>query len=149
MMHREFTGKHMAMIFVIGFGIVIAVNFYMASVAIGGFGGVVVENSYVASQKFNGWLEEAREADKLGFSADISRSTDGRLLVETRGVPHSALLTASVRRPLGKPEDRQIAFERAGNGQFLSAASLPAGRWIVRLSVETGETRWFDEVEVR
>ena len=46
-MRREFTGRDMAMVMVAGFGVVVAVNFYMASLAIGGFGGVVVENSYV------------------------------------------------------------------------------------------------------
>ena len=68
-MRREFTGRDMAMVMVAGFGVVVAVNFYMASLAIGGFGGVVVENSYVASQKFNGWLDEAREGRKLGYAA--------------------------------------------------------------------------------
>ncbi|HBM71251.1 MAG TPA: hypothetical protein DD436_01170, partial [Erythrobacter sp.] len=86
-MRREFTGRDMAMVMVAGFGVVVAVNFYMASLAIGGFGGVVVENSYVASQKFNGWLDEAREGRKLGYAAQMARAADGRLMVTTQGVP--------------------------------------------------------------
>ncbi|MEM6585333.1 MAG: FixH family protein, partial [Pseudomonadota bacterium] len=55
----KFTGKHMLITMVVGFGIVAAVNFYMASRAVGGFHGIVVDNSYVASQKFNDWMDEA------------------------------------------------------------------------------------------
>ncbi|MGE0776676.1 MAG: FixH family protein, partial [Sphingomonadaceae bacterium] len=55
-MTRSFTGRHMAIILIAFFGVVIAVNFYMARMAIGTFGGTVVDNSYVASQRFNGWL---------------------------------------------------------------------------------------------
>ena len=64
-MRRELKGRHIAVIFISGFGIVMAVNFYMAALATQGFGGVVVENSYVASQKFNGWLEKARNKMNL------------------------------------------------------------------------------------
>ena len=53
-MTKKFTGKHMATILVLGFGVVVAVNFTMASLATNGFSGVVVENSYVASQAGRG-----------------------------------------------------------------------------------------------
>jgi nitrogen fixation protein FixH len=148
-MRREFTGKDMATIMVAGFGIVIAVNFYMASLAIGGFGGVVVENSYVASQKFNGWLEQARESERLGYSASLERDADGRLAVTTDGVPASALLTADLRRPLGTPEDMSLQFEQTGENSFVSTRAVPTGRWIVRLAIDAGGTPWVDEVQIR
>lgn len=147
-MRSEFTGKHMAGILVAGFGIVITVNFYMASLAIGGFGGVVVENSYVASQKFNGWLEQARESELLGYSASLARDMDGRLLVTTEKVPQSALLTAALRRPLGKPEDMRLQFEQIGEDRFVSTDALPEGRWIVRLAIDAGDSRWVTETEI-
>ena len=58
-MSRPFTGRHMAMILVAFFGVVIVVNLIMARYASSTFGGIVVENSYVASQEFNKWLDEA------------------------------------------------------------------------------------------
>ena len=147
-MRTEFTGKHMAAVMVTGFAIVIAVNFYMASLAIGGFGGVVVENSYVASQKFNGWLEEARQGRELGYEAAVDRSPEGRLVVTTQGVPQGALLSAEARRPLGQPDDRSLQFEQTGPASFASTDMLPSGRWIVRLTIQSGDRRWVHEIEV-
>lgn len=148
-MRREFTGKDMATILIAGFGVVIAVNFYMASVAINGFGGVVVENSYVASQKYNGWLEQAREAEALGYSATVKRGSTGQLIATTDGVPDGAVVTAELRRPLGKPEHQSLAFAADAPGRFVSIDTVPAGRWIVRLSIEHDGQRWIDESQIQ
>lgn len=147
-MQREFTGKHMALVLVAGFGIVIAVNFYMASLAIGGFGGVVVENSYVASQKFNGWLDQARASDRLGYRATLARGEGGRLRVTTADVPDGALLSAELRRPLGKAQAFALHFEQVGPGDYVSTRALPAGRWIARIAIDAGNGRWVSETEV-
>ena len=147
-MRSEFTGKHMAVILIGGFGLVIAVNFYMASLAIGGFGGVVVENSYVASQKFNGWLEQARDSERLGYSASLERGANGMLVVTTADIPQFVILSADIRRPLGKREDMTLHFEQVGQHQFVSTRPLPQGRWIVRLAIEADGSRWVNETEL-
>lgn len=147
-MKREFTGRDMAMILVGGFAIVIAVNLLMATLATRGFGGVVVQNSYVASQKFNQWLETAREQEGLGWSADIRRQDDGRLAIATGGVPAGALVTARLRRPLGEPESRDLAFAATGDGAYIAADPIPDGRWIARVTIESGADRWTDEVRI-
>ena len=147
-MQREFTGRDMALILVAGFGIVVAVNLTMASLAIGGFGGVVVENSYVASQKFNGWLDQARQSERLGYSAALARDGEGRLVATTERVPAGALASADLRRPLGRPEHFSLGFEQVGPDRFVSTRSLPEGRWIVRLAIDAGSGRWVEEREV-
>ncbi|WP_241255071.1 FixH family protein [Altererythrobacter sp. BO-6] len=141
----EFTGRHMFMVLAIGFGIVIAVNFFMASVAARSFGGVVVENSYVASQKFNGWLAEAKRERELGWEAESSRLDDGRLAVTIAGVPASATVHASVRRPLGAPEATDLELVALDGNRFASAQPLPEGRWIVRLTIEAAGQQWRQE----
>ena len=147
-MTREFTGKHMALILVIGFGIVVAVNFTMATFAVRGFGGVVVENSYVASQKFNGWLDEAREADKLGYAADLQRDAAGQITLTTQHVPMGATVSVALRRPLGQPDHRKIAFEALSEGRFVGTTPAPEGRWIARLTIASGNERWVTESEL-
>ncbi|QPD00353.1 FixH family protein [Qipengyuania soli] len=147
-MRKEFTGRHMTAILVVGFGIVFAVNFTMAALATEGFGGVVVENSYVASQKYNGWLEEAREQDKLGYNAEIARDNDGHLVVSTTDVPNFATASAEIRRPLGTPDARTVKFERSGPDEFRSSDPIPAGRWTVRLTLRNSGKVWAREAHI-
>ena len=147
MMHSEFTGRKMAAVMVGGFALVIAVNLTMASFASRTFSGVVVENSYVASQKFNGWLEAAHEQEALGWQARVSRSGE-RLVLDTLGVPQGAQVTALLRRPLGQPDSRTLAFDGEGPGRLVSREPLPGGRWIVRLTIEADGKRWSSEQEI-
>ena len=144
----KFTGKHMAAVLVIGFGIVAAVNFYMASLATGGFHGVVVENSYVASQKFNDWIAEA-EADKaLGWEAQAARSEDGRITLSTSGVPAGATVTAQLRRPIGTKQFASLTFTPEAGGTFISDMPVSDGRWTMRLTIEADGQSWSQEGEI-
>lgn len=144
-----FTGKLMLMVMIAGFGIVIAVNFYMASLAVGGFQGVVVENSYVASQKFNSWIDKARADKALGWEATGKRAADGFVTVTTTGVPDGATLTAELRRPLGPHEFASIAFAPAGDGTYRSTATVKPGRWTMRLRMKAAGRDWSGESEIQ
>ena len=148
MMQKEFTGRKMAAILVAGFGVVVAVNFTMAAIASGSFSGVVVENSYVASQNYNGWLDRARAQEALGWSATMARAPDGRLTIATGGVPASATVDAMLRRPMGDSTVTHLALRPRGDGAYASADPLPAGRWIVRLTVSAHGDEWKSEGEV-
>lgn len=147
-MRREFTGRDMAKVLVAGFGVVVVVNFTMATLASRSFSGVVVDNSYVASQKFNGWLEEARAAESLGWDARIERLEGGYLGVATQGVPSGAAIIADLRRPLGERETRQLEFSQVSPGEYRSTGPAMSGRWIARITIESGEHSWTSEVPI-
>lgn len=140
-----FTGRHMAAILIGGFGVVVAVNLLMANLATSTFGGVVVDNSYVASQKFNGWLDRARQSDSLGWDVKLARDARGRVLVETSKVPAGAAIEGEARHPLGRLPDSALAFVPAGDGRYVSTAPVPEGRWVVRLKVAAGSDVWRGE----
>jgi nitrogen fixation protein FixH len=146
-MRKTFTGRHMFAIFVVFFGIVIAVNFWVARIALHSFSGVVVENSYVASQEFNGWLKDARTEQALGWSATVGRDSVGRLVVETAGMPENAKLTALLRRPLGTPDDRTEALSLVGPHRYQSK-ELDPGRWLVRIEADANGQHWARELPV-
>ncbi|MEM7700933.1 MAG: FixH family protein [Pseudomonadota bacterium] len=145
---REFTGKHMAITMVAGFGIVAAVNFFMAYQAVGGFHGIVVENSYVASQKFNEWKDEADRMAALGWTATPMREASGHVIVTTTGVPEGAALNADLRRPIGTKEFATLTFAPTGDGQFRSLEPVADGRWTLRLSIEAAGQKWAEESEL-
>lgn len=144
-MNRQFTGRHMAAILVVFFGVVIVVNLVMASFAVGTFGGIVVENTYVASQKFNRWLAQAEASEALGWDADVERQDNGKLAVLLSGAPHGVTLGAEARHPLGRQPDADLTFDYEGAGRFVSREALPAGRWILRLAATDGQRTWRHE----
>lgn len=141
-MSKPFTGRHMAIILISFFGVVIAVNVVMARLATSTFGGTVVDNTYVASQHFNRWLDEADRQNTLGWSASLSRSEGGKLAVRMTGAPAYARLTAVARHPLGHAPDQTLTFSTRGDGTYRSQERLPAGRWIIRLSAQSGSDVW-------
>lgn len=139
-MTSRFTGRHMLLVMIAFFGVVIAVNMAMAVAASRTFGGTVVDNSYVASQEFNRWLDEAGRQKALGWRAEIRR--DGRradivLRVGDRPVD-GARVTAVAEHPLGRLADRTLRFGEAGGGVYRSVEPLPPGRWRVRVEARRG-----------
>jgi nitrogen fixation protein FixH len=137
-MSRPFTGRHMLIAMLGFFGIVIAVNFTMAWFASSTFGGTVVDNSYVASQKFNGWLKDSRDQEKLGWAPALSLNA-GRhpvLAVRIDGAAQPGFTaTGSAHHPLGRAPDVALVFDAGADGELVSRAPLPPGRWYTRITI--------------
>jgi nitrogen fixation protein FixH len=132
-MSQGFTGRHMLAVMVGFFGLIIAVNLTMARLASDTFGGSIVANSYVASQRFNGWLQAARDQKALGWQSDLALD-DMRHVVLTMDGP-GFVATGSAHHPLGRAPDVPLAFAKDGAGRLVSAETLPGGRWHVRMTV--------------
>jgi nitrogen fixation protein FixH len=128
----EFTGKHMLIIIVAFFAVVIAVNVLMATVAIGSWTGLVVENSYVASQEFNTKLKIAHQRDALGWQGGMAYR-NGELvfsLVDGDGAPVTLNgVTVEVSRPIGIKGDRTVDLALAEDGTHRIAIALDPGVW--------------------
>lgn len=151
---RAFTGKHMAAVFVGGFGIVIAVNLFMASHAVGSFHGTVVDNSYVASQNYNGWIRKAEASKALGWQAVPERRADGRVVLETLAVPAGATITAAAERPLGERDAISLTFADQGGGRWLSNEAIAPGRWQLQIAIRAsggpaGTQEWAGESDLK
>ena len=143
-MTRKFTGRHMLAIMIAFFGTVIAVNLTMATLATRTFGGTVVDNSYVASQRFNGWLAEGRAQAALGWTSRVELAEDRHVeavLAAGEQPLEGALVSAVASHPLGRAEDRPLAFEPTGAGRYRSMVPLPEGRWSLHLTVQRGDGR--------
>lgn len=138
-MTRKFTGRHMLIIMVAFFAVVVGVNLIMARLAVSSFSGTVVDNSYVASQRFNGWLGEARAQRALGWTVMVRVDAARRVVVTTAtGAAPVATVTAVASHPIGRTPDQALAFDATGPGRFVSRAALPAGRFHLRVSVAAG-----------
>lgn len=137
----RFTGRHMTVILVAFFGVVIAVNFSMAYVAVSGFGGTVVDNSYVASQNYNRWLAEGRAQAALGWDVAVARDGEGRALVTVRDSEGGwdGQLTGTARHPMGRHAETPLTFTALGEGRYRSTRAVPQGRVVLRLHLRQGD----------
>ncbi|HTO30565.1 MAG TPA: FixH family protein [Pararhizobium sp.] len=138
---KEFTGRHMLLIMVAFFGVIIAVNVTMARFAGSSFGGLVVENSYVASQEFNGKLEQGREQVALDWTPDFS-IVDGTIRYRLTDCDGNAVPVSSVsvqfRHPSYEAADLTIGLQPKGDGAFEAAHAARNGIWDVEIDSEVG-----------
>ena len=137
----EFTGRHMLVIMLAFFGVIIAVNLTMASFANSSWSGLVVKNSYVASQEFNEKAAAGRAQAALGWSATMAFA-DGEFvysLADKDGKPvRIDGAVAQFRRPITDVEDQSVALMKTGSGRAAASISLRDGAWIVEVDADAG-----------
>jgi nitrogen fixation protein FixH len=102
---RPFTGRHMALILIAFFAVVVGVNVTMAVLARKSWTGLVVPNSYVASQHFNAETQKRLAMLAQGF----------RMEIVVRGVSVSITLNdkAGTALPLHKASMTLVRSDRA------------------------------------
>lgn len=141
---RTFTGRHMLMVMIGFFGVVIGVNMLLATLAADTWTGLVVENAYVASQEFNEDLARARQQQALGWHSTLSYA-GGALhlsIVAHNGKPLPGLsVTAILQRPTHEGEDRKLALEPSPAGGYAAAVSLPRGTWNAEVEASDAQGR--------
>ena len=136
---KKFTGRHATMIIVAFFAVVVGVNMVMARFALSTFSGTVVDNSYVASQKYNDWLEQARDQQAHGWTISPAVRKDGRAsltITQSDGMDMAdAMVSAIAEHPIGRAEPFEIRFVQSRAGDYQSMEPLPAGRWKLKIIV--------------
>lgn len=129
---RTLTGRHVLIITVSCFAVIIAVNLLLAWQALRTFPGVEVQNSYVASQGFNTRLAEQRA---LGWQARVEVAP-GELRLFLTGPDGAPARVAAVEGVLGRAtttaQDSHPAFQPIPGG-FAAPVDLAPGNWNLRL----------------
>ena len=130
----RFTGRHMLIIMIAFFGVIIAVNMVMAFAASRAWTGLVVKNSYVASQNFNADMANARRQASLGWMAGLDIA-DGTALVsltrkETAAQPLQDLtVTLRLSRPTHEADDRVVSLSETAPGHYQASLKIADGLW--------------------
>ncbi|WP_288949271.1 FixH family protein [uncultured Paracoccus sp.] len=132
-MPRELTGRHVLLITLGAFGIIIAVNVFMAVKAVGTFPGLEVKNSYVASQRFD---RDRNAQEALNWT--VTPDYDGREMVlvirDGQGNPAPvSTLEVTVGRPTHVRDDQRPEFTYSG-GLFRAPLVLAPGQWNIHLT---------------
>lgn len=136
-----FTGRHMLMIMVSFFGIVIAVNFFMAYSATHTFAGLVVENSYVESQHFNEKLDAMRRQATLGWTVNVDVRADGVAVDarDARGVPIRGRIDVEMTRPTTDRDDHDLTAAATGYGEVFLPTKLSSGAWDASVTIDSAD----------
>jgi nitrogen fixation protein FixH len=137
-MMREITGRHVLVVTVSAFALIIGVNVLMAYKAISTFPGLEVANSYVASQSFD---EDRRAQVALGWSV-AQGYVDGQIslkFTDSAGKPVVVQdLAVLVGRTTEAAEDSRPAFIYQ-DGAYVAAAALHPGKWMLHVSAKSGD----------
>lgn len=142
----ELTGRHVLVIVVSAFSLIIGVNLFMAYSAIGTFPGLETDNSYVASQKFD---KQRAAQEALGW--DVSARIEGETLrLEIKDESGAPVTVKSVYGLLGRAthvkEDQEPVFQQDNAGAYVaSVGSLGGGNWNLRLNVVAQDDTSFQQ----
>lgn len=131
----EFTGRHMLIVIVSFFSVVIGVNLAMAISASRTWTGLVVDNSYVASQEFQVKADAAHAQNAAGWTMDIAYDAGtlrARITENGKGLAVTGV-TAFVHRPVGGHDDVTVPLAAAADG-YTGAIALAPGVWDVTVS---------------
>ncbi|MEM8789312.1 MAG: FixH family protein [Pseudomonadota bacterium] len=132
---RELKGRHVALIFVSAFTVIISVNLLLAYSAVRTFPGLEVKNSYVASQSFD--VDRAAQ-QALGWTVD-AQIADGVLTLridDAAGPVAPSISRATLGRATHVGDDREIVFRFDGTAHRAPAAGLAPGNWNLRLAAQ-------------
>lgn len=143
-MTREFTGRHMAIVMVVSFGVIIAVNLVLAYSAVKTFPGLEVKNTYVASQNF-----DARRNAQMALGWDVRADATGGLLIlsitDAAGTPVRAQsLEAVLGRATHIKDDTSPDFQFDGTA-YVAPVELGAGNWNIRMKAMAADGTEFSQ----
>ncbi|MBU1174087.1 MAG: FixH family protein [Alphaproteobacteria bacterium] len=128
----RFTGRHMLVLVVGFFAVIVGVNVLMAVLAARSWTGLVVENSYVASQQFNDKLTVAQARTASGWQGGMDYA-DGELvffLVDRDGAPvRLDDVAVEISRPIGVEGDRFVDLVVTEDGTHRAKIALDPGVW--------------------
>lgn len=138
----RFTGKHMAMVMVGAFSVIIAVNLTLAYFAVGTFPGLEVKNSYVASQSF-----DDRKAAQLSLGWTSSATyEEGALVVAVTSISGGFVLAEDVNIRVGRTthgrEDSFYDFPALRTAQAIPMTLAP-GAWRVDIKATGADNTAF------
>lgn len=132
---KELTGRHVLLMVVAFFAVIIAVNAYFITAAVQSFRGEDVPRSYRQGLEYNQTIAARATQDEMGWTVRINNVGKDIILVfqDSSGRAVSDLnITGKLRHPVDTDQDHPVMFSNEGSGHY-RAQSVEAsnGRWIL------------------
>ena len=142
---RGLSGRHVLLMLVGAFGVIVAANLALAIAAVRSFPGMDIRNSYVASQQF----ERKRQLqEQLGWtsSADYDPGRLRVLITGADGLPvQPERFAARLGRPTHNRDDLWPEFHFDGR-HLAAAVQLDPGYWNIDISASSADGQPFQQM---
>jgi len=130
---RRLTGRHVLVVTLGFFGLVIAANLAFVFLALGTFSGTVSDHAYQEGLAYNERLTAAAEQQGRGWKGSLELTAEGLSLTlgDRDGRPVTGLaLEATLARPATKAFDRTLPLVEVAPGRYAAAVDLADGTWL-------------------
>lgn len=137
---KQLTGKHVLIMLLAFFGVMIAVNIYFTVVAVKSFRGEDVPRSYRQGLEYNQTLAARGLQKDAGWTGHVN-------VTQAQGVPTLILqikdkqgfgisgleLAAKLRHPVDTDRDQPIVFSDIGDGRYRAMPGALEGHWTIEV----------------
>ncbi|MEM9599806.1 MAG: FixH family protein [Pseudomonadota bacterium] len=142
----QLTGRHVLLLMVGFFGVIIATSVVFTTLAVTSFRGEDVKRSYRQGLDYNTTLDARSAQSQLGWTAQINIVDDRgeRMVVvqltDADGVPLSATeFVGRLRHPVDSTLDHKIDLDSQGDGIARANLTGLLGQWTLEVSATRGE----------
>ena len=137
---KVFTGRHMLIIMLSFFGVIIAVNLTMAALANKSWTGLVVKNGYIASQHFNKNQQVQQDYLAKGWKSQLVYENGVFKINLTKNAEAltGCNVTGLLSRPVHENSNLALAFKPHSDGVYQAQKLLDAGRWNLEVQALCG-----------
>ncbi|GHA86161.1 hypothetical protein GCM10009069_06710 [Algimonas arctica] len=143
---RELTGKHVLVMLLVFFGIIITVSIVFTTSAVKSFRGEDVKQSYRQGVDYNKTLAARAAQSEMGWQASINvtgTALDRTFIVsvaDRAGLPlQGVAVTGRLRHPADSTLDRPLMFMPATDGLARADLSGLHGQWTVQATAENSD----------
>lgn len=153
----KLTGKHVLLMVIAFFGVMIIANVFFISAAVNSFPGVTDDRAYQRGLAYNQQLAARAAQAALGWRAEIIEVTrneaSGEIFMRMESAGGAALsgllIEGTLQRPASREGDQPIAFIYAGGGLYkASVDAFAPGVWDLTARAQNAEGDAFD-IEAR
>ena len=143
----KFKGKHVLLILLCFFGVVIAVNVTFITLALETWTGLTSHKSYQEGLTYNAAIRDAEEQRARGWQVNvtftrdqtppgiITMSVSARLADNMDKTLTPASITLAFRHPINETYDQLVTLSETAGGRYVGQATLPTnGNWDTRLT---------------
>lgn len=137
---KELTGRHVLLMLLAFFGVMLAVNIYFTFMAVTSFRGEDVPRSYRQGLEYNQTIAARGLQNELGWTARVNQ-TDTHIILafhDSEGQPLNHLnVEAKLRHPVDTARDIPLTFTQDNNGRYAAEAKALKGKWLLIANAQT------------